>query len=333
MNELYGISWASPLYAWLILVVVIASALLAYRFRAIAKAIHLIAGNLALFVIKNYSAKRQIFKGVLLCSALLFLVFALMRPQMHEKEEIVAQEGRDVLIALDISRSMLATDCAPDRLTCAKQKIKQLLNTLTCERVGLILFSGAAIMQCPLTSDYGSFCMFLDHVDAETISSGSTALAGAIHQAVQIFEAMPNRKSKLLVIFTDGEDFSSDLKRYKTKAQEQNLHIFTVGVGTTQGAPIPLYDEAGKQVGHQKDERGTVVISRLNEEVLTALAHDAGGVYVTMARNDRDVQTLLAQINVFEREWIEDKKVAQLQDVYHYCLLMSLICFACEWII
>jgi len=144
---------------------------------------------------------------------------------------------------------------------------------------------------------------------------------------------MKNKKNKLLIIFTDGEDFSSDLRAYKQQALAENLHVFTVGVGTTEGAPIPLFDVQGKQIGHQKDAKGNVVISRLNEGVLDTLAHDAGGKYIRLTQDDADLSKLAREIQSFEKEYIEDKTFNRLEDQYPYFLLVSFICFALEWLL
>ena len=245
----------------------------------------------------------------------------------------MAQQGRDVFIALDISRSMLATDCVPNRLACAKQKIKSLLSYLSCERVGLILFSGAAFVQCPLTKDYGSFFTFLDQVDVETISSGSTNISAAIIEALRAFEAIDKKKNKLLVLFTDGEDFSSQLGSVKERAREQSLHIFAIGVGTTQGAPVPLINDQGKQNGHQKDEKGNVVISRLNESLLKNLAADVGGKYISLATDNSDIEQLVRTITSYEKEQLDEIKMNQLHDWYHYFVALGLMALLLEWLL
>jgi Ca-activated chloride channel family protein len=251
----------------------------------------------------------------------------------NKKEETVEQEGRDLFIALDISRSMLAPDCLPNRLMCAKSKIKKLLPMLSCERVGLILFSGSSIIQCPLTTDYGAFLMFLEAIDAETVSAGTTALDQAIAKAMDAFGLMKDKKNKLLVIFTDGEDFSSNLAGIKQDAIKKGLHIFTVGVGTQEGAPIPLYDAYGKQIGHQLDDRGNVVITHLNEGILRSVAQDSGSIYLTLTTDDSDLRSLVRAVTSFEKEKIEDKKISMLEDQYHYFLLISLFCLLLEWIL
>jgi Ca-activated chloride channel family protein len=312
--------------------VVVVAALVWYRYTKRHAAHNLLVGNYA-HLLRNVAPKKQLFKCLLMVLGVLFLCIALLRPQWSKTEETVMQTGRDVYIALDISRSMLASDCKPNRLMYAKEKIKRLLKKLSCERVGLILFSGSAFVQCPLTSDYTAFDLYLDAVDAELISSGTTALDQAIRQALISFSTMPERKSKLLILFTDGEDFSQNLHDIKRESAEANLSIFTVGIGTVDGAPVPLFDEHGVLIGHQKNSQGGVVISRLNEGILRTLAQDAGGSYIHAADNDDDITTLVRSVNAFEKEQLGERKMSRHEDQYHYFLLISFICFALEWLL
>ncbi len=331
---LWGITWGAlenMLYSPLLLV---ACALVLYRLMRMHKVIHYLAVPARFgLLLHHFSVTKNYVKCILTMIGLLFLFLALLRPQWNKKEEIVQQEGRDLFIALDISRSMLAKDCEPSRLVCAKRKIRSLLNMLSCERVGLILFSGSTFVQCPLTTDYGAFLMFLDQIDVETISSGTTAIDQAIKKALEAFKTSPNRKNKLLVLFTDGEDFSSNLSGIKREVQHEGMHIFTLGIGTPQGSPIPLYDQEGKQAGHQLDKHGNVVISRLNEGILYDLAHDSGGEYLRVRNDATDLQTLVRKVHAFEKERIEDKKFSVLQEQYPYFLCISFLCFALEWVI
>ena len=284
-------------------------------------------------ILFNFSRSRQLFKSFLWVVGFIFLFIALLQPRQKMQEQTIAQEGRDLFIALDISRSMLAADIKPNRLQAAKKKIRTLLKSLTCERVGLILFSGSTFVQCPLTNDYGAFYMFLDQIDVETISSGTTAIDQAIVRALQSFKSAPERKNKLLVLFTDGEDFSSNLAQVKTEAAQEGMHIFTIGVGTVDGAPIPLFDGKGVQVGHQKDAKGAIVISKLNEGILQNLADDSGGVYIKTTHDDADIKRLVKQVQKFEKEKFDDKKVALYEQKYNYCAAVSFACFALEWIL
>ena len=228
-----GIHWGSPENISSLVFLGLVVLLLILRYRKQLQAQMSLVGIHRDFL-RNVSLSKQLLKSVLIAIGFLFLCLALLRPQWNKSEETIMQEGRDLYIALDISRSMLATDCEPNRLIFAKEKIKRLVKQLSCERVGLILFSGSAFVQCPLTSDYSAFFLYLDAVDAELISSGTTALDQAIQQALNSFAATPDRKSKLLVLFTDGEDFSNNLHDMKKAATEAQLSIFTIGVGTPE---------------------------------------------------------------------------------------------------
>lgn len=284
-------------------------------------------------ILCNFSSVKNWIKVTLLTMGLIFLCLALLRPQWDQQEETIEQQGRDIFIALDVSRSMLAKDVKPNRLELAKKKVKQLLKQLESERVGLILFSGSTFIQCPLTSDYDAFYMYLDQIDVETISSGSTAIDQAIRKALQAFSVTPNKKSKLLLLLTDGEDFSSNLAGVKQQAQKEGMSIFALGLGTQEGAPVPVVDERGNHQGYQKDKKGNVVISRLNEGILANLAHDSGGTYVHAIQDKSDLKRIVQSVQKFEKEFFEDKTVKTAQEQYHYFLLVSFFCFALEWIL
>jgi Ca-activated chloride channel homolog len=329
------IQWGALPQLWIILVIALCvTALWVYRVVRVRRTVkQLVAARNVRTMLRNFSWKKITMRLVAAALGLLFLLVGLLRPQIRARDEVVKQQGRDVLIALDVSRSMLAEDMAPSRLEAAKKKIEQLVRAVACERVGLMLFSGLALMQCPLTADHDAFFMFLHDVDAESIASGTTAMDQAIKKALETFEQVPERKHKMVVLFTDGEDFSSSLARIRDRAKQAGLTIFTVGVGTPEGAPIPLFTEQGKRDGYLKDAQGSVVMSRRNDGILYALAHEAGGVYIPMSSDDTVVKTLVAQVQSREKELFGDKKIAQADELYPYCCVISLLCFVLEWII
>jgi Ca-activated chloride channel family protein len=329
------VQWASTqnfIYFPVLIIVII---LLVYAVMRRRKIIALLAASRWSDLIMHASSTyRAVFKMVLMIIGCSALFLALLQPQWDKKEETVEQEGRDLFIGLDISRSMLAQDLTPDRLTFAKQKIKKLIKKLSCERVGLILFSGSTFVQCPLTTDYGAFHLFLDQIDVETISSGSTAIDEAIKQALAAFSRGADRKHKLLVLFTDGEDFSSNLTKVKQDAVNAGMHIFAIGVGTADGAPIPLFDARGNQQGHQVDKKGKVVITRLNEGILYNLAQDSGGTYLrAQPDSDTDIDALVRNVEMFEKERMDDKKISKFHEQYPYFVGVSFICFLLEWLL
>lgn len=332
--ELFGITFMAANYAICLAGAVIAGVVVLYRTYRLTIAVNQLAvAKWRYYLVPSYSPRITIFKSLLLLAGLVFLCIALVRPTWGEQQEVVEQVGRELFIGLDISRSMLASDIQPNRLTFAKSKIRRLVRMLAADRVGLLVFAGDALIQCPLTRDTAAFNLFLDAIDAQTISSGTTALDQALTKMIGVFSSMPTRKNKVIVIFTDGEDFSSNLREVRQKAQEMGIHIFTYGVGTVQGAPVPLIDDQGNAVGHQQDEQGTVVISRLNEGILRNLAAESGGVYITPTQEENDLEQLRTYVERYEKEKFEDKEVSTKQERYYYFLLGAFVCLLLEWVL
>lgn len=308
--------------------------LLLLRMHKVGSCVRFIAGTApeSYFFIGRLRLRRWI-KTCMWVGALICFVGMLFRPQWDKVSEQVEQEGRDILIAVDISRSMLAQDEKPNRLDFAKAKIRKLLYNLSCERVGLILFSGATVVQCPLTTDYASFFMFLDQLDVETISSGTTSLDQPIEQALQVFSQMENKKTKLLFVFTDGEDFSGNLAGIKEKAQQEHLHIFTIGVGSAQGAPVPVLDGQGQRIGYEKDQYGAVIMSRLNEGILKNLAHISGGQYIHATTSDTDIAQLISHVQSYEKDRFDDTTVEKMQEQYSWFAWGMFLMLLIEWLL
>jgi Ca-activated chloride channel family protein len=278
-------------------------------------------------------SKRTIAKTACMILALIALFIALLRPQWGKQEETVIQSGRDVLILLDVSGSMRAKDLKPDRLTIAKLKVRTLLQKLTCERVGLILFSGTAFLQCPMTADHAAFLLFLENVDAESISSGTTALDTALKKAIETFKKAGERKNKLIVLLTDGEDFSTNFSATQQRAEREGVSLFALGIGTPEGAPIPKLNPQGKQIGHELDETGAVALSRLNEEKLIQITTALRGGYCRAHYDDADVQEVIAFVQQHEKEQYHDKKLERYHDRYPWFLGATWLLLALEWIL
>ena len=328
--------WLQSFYCYLLPFVIGALALLLYQWYVQHKTVQLLVHKKHQPALLEYfSSTKSLGKIFLFFVGIIFLFLAFMRPVKKGEKNVVSQHGRDLFIALDISRSMLVKDCSPDRLQFAKQKIKTLLKKLKAERVGLIVFSGSTFVQCPLTTDFDAVLMYLNQLDVETISSGTTAIDQAISAAIKAFEQSgKGRKNKLLALFTDGEDFSSNLHGLKQRAAQESLHIFTVGIGTAQGGPIPLYDQKGVQSDHQKDDAGAVVISKLNASLLKALSDESGGMFILASEaNDKDMDKIVTAVSAFEKERIDNQEVDQNREYYHYALCISFICFIVEWLL
>lgn len=316
-----------------VLPIFLISGILLFRyFSWVKKSLSLLTGKFLFF--SNFSLRKKILKIVLLLFSLSFLSIALLRPAWTKEEQSISQETRDLIIAIDVSKSMLAQDLKPNRLEFAKNKIKEIINRLNSERIGLIVFSGEAFCQCPLTSDLHAILNFLDSIDTETISSGSTSISSAILKSIELFSNIDkDRKNKLLVIFTDGEDFSDNLSLAGDKAKAFDLKIFNFAVGTTSGAPIPIIED-GKIKDYQRDKNtNQIVISKLAQETLINLSKATGAEYIKSTQNSEDIDKLIKKINSFEKEKVEEKKISSHKERYQYFALISFILLGIEWLI
>ncbi len=334
MIDFLGIHWAGIdriIYLPLVLLIIISIVRNYHRMKHVIRVLVHPLQQQTMF--KHFSVMRFGIKAVLLSVSVICIFLALLQPQWGKQEHTVVQEGRDVLIVLDISRSMQAKDLSPTRLDFAKLKIRAFLSKLSTERIGLIVFSGSAFVQCPLTIDHAACLMFLDNVDTELISSSTTSLDKALIKALEVYQAGPERKNKLVVLFTDGEDFSLNLSSVQQQAIQEQLRLFACGVGTPEGAPIPKYDQTGKPVGHETDSSGKVVLSVLNETMLKQLCSDLGGHYVRATYDDGDIDYIANLIKHYEKEKFDDKKMSLFQDQYPWLLGCAWICLALDWIL
>ena len=233
-------------------------------------------------------------KAIFVTLAFLFLLLALTRPQWGYQWEDYKQEGVDIIIALDVSRSMLAEDIKPNRLERAKRKISDLLYMLRGDRVGLVAFAGTSFVQCPLTLDYAAARIFLNAIDTDLIPVQGTALGEALRKSTKAFRTQEN-KSKAIILITDGEDQTGQAMKAAEEAKKAGVKIFTIGIGKKIGAPLPNPNMGS---GFLKNENGDVIITKLNESILQKISLMTGGSYVRSVTGDIDLKTIyLDQIN------------------------------------
>lgn len=314
----------------LVILLLIFASLLVYRFFWKNKILNILGEKFLL----NFSPKIFNVKLILMLMGVACLIFALLRPRWGKlNDDVVEQEGRDLLIALDISRSMLAQDFIPNRLIFAKAKIKKIVDSLKTDRVGLMPFSESPFVLCPLTNDYDAFFMYLDSVDSKTLLSGSTSLEKALEKAISVFSSQNQKKNKIVVVLTDGEDFSTNLLGVKQKAEEIGLRIFTIGIGSEQGAPIPIIDDQGIVRGYEKNSDGSIVVSKLNEPLLQDLSYNSGAIYIKAVNDDKDISSLISKIFLFEKEKFDSKKVSVAPERYYYFAIVAFLFFVLEWLL
>jgi Ca-activated chloride channel homolog len=274
--------------------------------------------------------RRQVVKWVLFLAFVLCAVLALVRPRFGVKMEMVERRGVDVIVALDISKSMLAEDIAPNRLERAKFEISRFIDLCKGDRVGLVVFAGESFMQCPLTLDYGAAKMFLNVVTTDWVQVPGTAVADAIAQSVEAFQSQKN-KSKVLIILSDGEDQEGNAEAAAQKAAERGIKIYTVGVGSESGVPIPLNGGKGN-ITYKKDNSGNLVMTRLNSMMLEKIAMEGKGKYFH-AGTSLDMASIYQEIAKMEKNELGTDRMNIFEEQYQWFLMVAILFLFLEFFI
>lgn len=259
-----------------------------------------------------------------LLAALALLIVALARPQYGKQAVILKREGRDIVFLLDTSLSMLADDIKPDRLSRARFEITSLLSRLEGDRVSLVPFAGDAFVLCPLTTDYSALALFMDGVDTDIISQPGTNIARALESGVEAFDRK-ERKYRVMILITDGEELEGDAIEIARKISQQGIRLYTIGIGTPDGVPIPVRDSRGSVTDYKRDSRGEVVMSRLGEPLLVELAHAGGGEYYRAGRNAIELDRIFEDIKKLEKRELESREFSLYHDRYQWFLGAALL--------
>ncbi|MFQ5603046.1 MAG: VWA domain-containing protein [bacterium] len=283
---------------------------------------------------QNTSRGRQKFKAFLIVLGVAFITLALARPQIGTRLEEVHRAGVDVIVALDVSYSMLAEDIKPNRLAKAKHEISQFIDLMEGDRIGLIAFAGDAFLQCPLTLDYGAAKTFLEIMVPELIEDPGTDLSSAIELAVKSFERQ-ERKYKVLVLITDGEQDQTDKDPLDATRQaiKEGIVIYTVGMGSPAGVPIPLHDETGKPVGFYKNDQGEVDLTKIDHYTLEKIALTADGKYYQSTTGETKLEKVYEEITKMEKKELASMKFSQYEERFQFVLLIAIVLFMVELII
>lgn len=269
------------------------------------------------------SVSKPILKLILLSLALAGFIVALANPKFGTKLETVTRKGVDVVFAVDVSRSMLAEDIAPNRLEKSKQLVTQIINTLSGDRVGIIAYAGSAFPQLPITTDYASAKMFLQALNTDMVSSQGTAINEAIELATTYFNDA-EQTNKILFLISDGEDHQGNIKEIAQKAAREGIRIFTIGVGTAQGGPIPIRNNGIVQ-GYLENKQGETVITKLNEATLKEIASVANGEYIDGSSTAAVVDEVEEILENIDKEEYESKQISDLKDQYQWFLGLGFI--------
>ena len=277
----------------------------------------------------NVSRQKQIGKVILIIFIFIILVFSLVNPQIGTRLEEVKRKGVDIFIAVDISKSMLAEDIAPNRLEKAKHEISSFINQLQGDRVGLIVFSGLAFVQCPLTLDYSAANLFLDDIDVDIIPQPGTAISEAIKTSMSSFTSR-ELKYKVLILITDGEEHEGDPLEMAKEASKEGVIIYTIGIGSPQGAPIPEFNQYGTKVGYKKDRNGQIITTKLDILTLEKIAFETGGKFYISTTGEVELEKILDEISEMEKKELASRKFTQFEDRFQYFLFAALILLIIE---
>jgi Ca-activated chloride channel family protein len=280
-------------------------------------------------LLPSLDRKRQNMKALFILLSVFAVVLSLMRPQWGFEWKEVTRSGLDILIAIDTSKSMLAEDVKPNRLERSKLAVKDLIQKLSGDRIGLIAFAGSAFLQCPLTVDYGGFILSLDDLDVNTLPKGGTSLSNAIKTALESYEG-GGKKYKALVIITDGEDHEGNTDEWAEKAKEQGIKIFTIGIGIREGELIPVTDESGNRM-FLKDRSGNVVKTSLDEKTLQDIALATGGSYVKATATEFGLELIYEEkLSKMEKREVENKMIRKYYERYQIPLAIALLLLCIE---
>jgi Ca-activated chloride channel family protein len=274
-------------------------------------------------LLPGLSRSRLITKFVLLMIAYGFLIIGIANPQIGSKLVEGERKGIDIMIALDVSNSMLAEDIKPSRLEMSKQAISKLVDNLGNDRIGIVIFAGNAYMQLPITTDYSAAKMFLTNIDTKIVPTQGTAIGEAIEMSEEAFD--DETHSRAIIVISDGENHEDDALDASKKASEKGIIVYTVGMGLPEGAPIPEYNKYNQMVGYKKDRDGSTVVTKLNEPMLQQIASAGKGVYVRANNSQSGLKTILEEINKLEKTKFESKMFSDYEDRFQYFIAVSLI--------
>lgn len=265
-------------------------------------------------------------RTVLLSLAFFFFVIGLSRPQIGAKLKDHKIKGAEIMIVLDVSNSMLAQDYSPDRLERAKLAISRITDKLKDDRIGLIVFAGTSFVQLPITSDYVSAKMFLNSISTESIPIQGTAIGDAISTAVRGFSAQ-SEHSRAIIVITDGENHEDDAVAAAKQAAEAGIKVYTIGVGSADGQPIPMNGEL------LKDKDGNIVVTRLDEETLRKVASAGGGAYVHAGNDEFGLTPIISDIRKMEDEEYNSVVFEEYNEQFMYFLGIALVFFVLEMLV
>ena len=267
---------------------------------------------------------------ILFSFAWVFLILGIANPQIGSKLFEAKHEGIDIVMAIDVSNSMLAEDIKPNRLERTRLGIEKLIDNLQGDRLGIVIFAGKAFVQLPITTDYAAAKMFTNTLSTTSVNEQGTSIGAAIEMSMESFD-FESPTSKVIIIVTDGEDHEEDAVKLAKEAKEKGVKVYTIGMGSSEGAPIPIYRN-GNQLGFRKDKQGNTIVTKLNEEMLSDIADAGDGKFFRATNGNIGLQSVLDEINSLEKTELESKIYSDYEDRFQYFLIAALFFLLLEMI-
>ena len=287
--------------------------------------------DVVLRLMPQVSFGKPVLKFVLFALAYALLIIGLADPQIGFKTEEVKSKGADLVILLDVSNSMLSQDLAPNRLENAKRAIAQLIDNLHNDRIGIVVFAGEAYVQLPITTDYAAAKLFLNTINTNMVPTQGTAIGAAINMGMQLFD-FKNGMDKAMILMTDGENHEDDAVEAARAAADKKVTIHVVGVGSEQGAPVPILTD-GKMSGYHTDSLGHTVVSKLDENMCKELAQTGNGVYVRANNANNGLNMVLTEINKLQKKAYDNKVFKDFEDRFQIFVGLALLLLVVEFFI
>ncbi|MBI4368299.1 MAG: VWA domain-containing protein [Candidatus Omnitrophica bacterium] len=283
----------------------------------------------AQFLTRSHSRGKERFKQGLVLMALSLLVLTLAQPQWGEIKKEIKRQGVEIIFLVDTSLSMLAEDVPPSRIEKAKLELKSFLRSLKGDRIGIVTFAGSGFIQSPLTLDYDAFLLFANSIRVGYIPDAGTSLSEAIRSAIKAFPES-KQKNHVMILLSDGEDLEGNTDAAITMAQEANIRIYAIGIGTQDGAPIPLRSENKKISGYKKDRSGEVVITKLNEDLLKQISDKTGGLYIQASPSGREIDWIYQHTQNLEKKEFKQRLVVERENHYQFFLAFAVFLLLLE---
>ena len=282
-------------------------------------------------MIPDVSFSRPWLKFILFTIAFAFLLIGAADPQIGSRMEEEKRKGADLMILLDVSNSMLSQDLVPNRLENAKRAIAQLIDNLHTDRIGIIVFAGEAYVQLPMTTDYSAAKLFLNTINTNMVPTQGTAIGSAIDLGMKSFD-FKDGTGKAMIIITDGENHEDDAVAAAKNATDKDVTVHVIGVGSPEGAPIPIY-QGSKQIGFHLDSAGKTVVSKLNEDMGKEIAAAGNGAYVRATNANSGLGIVMDQIGKIQRKTIDSKNFKDFEDRFQFFIGIAFLLLMIEFFI